>query len=154
MYLYIHCGSEELDVYVPTGAAGNVVSGVYAHMMGIPIALYVATNENDNVYNLLRNGKFQLGGRVVPTPANAMDILYPYNVERLLALFTENTLTEKLMTDGHGEVDEKVLSKIKCIVKDCFRADTDLIYKTVKKCWETSNYMVCIFSVGVKNICD
>lgn len=74
VYLYIHEGGEALDIFLPTGAAGNLVSGVICNLMGFPIKFFPATNENDNVHAFLNKGQLRLGGTIISTPANAMDI--------------------------------------------------------------------------------
>jgi len=89
---------------VPTGACGHITAGAIARAMGLPIQLHAATNQNDIVHRLVSSGTTRQsecsaeGSRVddaaAATPRIAvtntlspsMDILMPYNVERLLFL--------------------------------------------------------------------
>ena len=74
---------------VPSGACGHVTAGAIARAMGLPMAtLHAATNANDIFHRLVATGstKGVVKGRVVATCAPSMDIMMPYNVERLLYL--------------------------------------------------------------------
>jgi threonine synthase len=73
-----------IDVAVPTGNFGNVLSGWIARRMGAPIRrLVVASNENDILARYLVSGTMSTAG-VVPTLSPSMDIQVSSNFERLL----------------------------------------------------------------------
>eukprot|EP00123_Amoebidium_parasiticum_P017700 comp23951_c0_seq1/m.42378 comp23951_c0_seq1/g.42378 ORF comp23951_c0_seq1/g.42378 comp23951_c0_seq1/m.42378 type:complete len:518 (-) comp23951_c0_seq1:144-1697(-) len=70
---------------VPTGACGNIVSGIMARLMGLPIeSLCAATNNNQVVQRMINTGDVHCDPSVFVTSSSAMDIQVPYNIERLL----------------------------------------------------------------------
>jgi threonine synthase len=68
---------------VPTGNFGDAFAGFVAKQMGLPIErIIVATNGNDILARMLREGRYARGG-VVATQSPAMDIQIASNFERL-----------------------------------------------------------------------
>jgi len=132
VYFYLREGNE-IDVFVPTGAAGNITAGIIARLMGVPINLFCATNVNDNVEMFFESGVYQMGGNVFQTPANAMDIRYPYNVERILYLFTDARSTADLVNQEKGIIKSETKAKISEYVVGSFKTETSLIYATMKR---------------------
>lgn len=75
---------EEMDVAVPSGNFGNVLSGYFAKRMGLPIRrLIVATNENNVLDKLFRTGVYENTPAQV-TSSPSMDISKASNYERLV----------------------------------------------------------------------
>jgi threonine synthase len=73
-----------LDITVPTGNFGNVLSGWIAKQMGAPIRrLIVASNENDILTRFFESQNMNVTG-VHPTLSPSMDIQVSSNFERLL----------------------------------------------------------------------
>ena len=73
-----------IDVTVPTGNFGNVLSGWIAKTMGAPIRhLVVASNENDILTRFFGSHSMTVTG-VHPTLSPSMDIQVSSNFERLL----------------------------------------------------------------------
>jgi threonine synthase len=73
-----------IDVAVPTGNFGNVLSAWAAKRMGAPIRrLIIGTNRNRAVERFIVDGVLT-AGPVVETVAPAMDIQIPSNLERLI----------------------------------------------------------------------
>jgi threonine synthase len=73
-----------IDVTVPTGNFGNVLSGWIAKQMGAPIRrLIVASNENDILTRFFDSQSMTITG-VHPTLSPSMDIQVSSNFERLL----------------------------------------------------------------------
>ena len=76
-------------VVVPTGAAGNLVSGLWARAMGVPLTLVAAVNENDVFARFINRGELHANpAGAVATNTPSMDIVMPYNVERILHLLS------------------------------------------------------------------
>src|SRR3989344_3705201 len=75
---------EALDVAVPSGNFGNVLSAYFAKRMGLPIRrLMVATNENNVLDKLFRTGVYENTPAQV-TSSPSMDISKASNYERLV----------------------------------------------------------------------
>jgi threonine synthase len=73
-----------IDITVPTGNFGNVLSGWIAKQMGAPIRrLIVASNENDILTRFFDSQSMAITG-VHPTLSPSMDIQVSSNFERLL----------------------------------------------------------------------
>ena len=73
-----------LDVTVPTGNFGNVLSGWIAKQLGAPIRhLIVASNQNDILTRFFESHSMSVTG-VHPTLSPSMDIQVSSNFERLL----------------------------------------------------------------------
>ncbi|CAG7725932.1 unnamed protein product [Allacma fusca] len=147
VYIYLLEGTPT-NVIVPTGAGGNLFGGVLANRMGVPIKLHLTTNENDSMDILLRKGTLEMGGEVIQTPANAMDIRNPYNVERIFRVFMDSSsvasIIERAEVEGSSvEIPEEIVSQISKVIVSSMSVDTDLIYKTIKNCWEENHYMIC-----------
>ncbi len=74
----------EVDVTVPTGNFGNVLSGWIAQQMGAPVGkLVVASNQNDILTRFFESHSMRATG-VHPTLSPSMDIQVSSNFERLL----------------------------------------------------------------------
>jgi threonine synthase len=76
--------SGPIDITVPTGNFGNVLSGWIAKQMGAPIRHFiVASNENDILTRFFESQNMNVTG-VHPTLSPSMDIQVSSNFERLL----------------------------------------------------------------------
>ena len=80
---------EPASYIVPSGNLGNVVAGLWAKRVGLPIDRFVlAHNANRTVPELLQTGAFKPRPSVA-TLASAMDVGNPSNLERLRALYPD-----------------------------------------------------------------
>ncbi len=76
---------EEIVFSVPTGNVGHLMAGIYAKELGLPIKLFIAgTNANNVLANIIGSGILKHRG-FTKTSSPSMDILDPSNLERLLA---------------------------------------------------------------------
>lgn len=76
---------EKINVVVPTGNFGNILSAFYAKNMGLPIAkLICASNENKVLYDFFKTGKYDKNREFILTSSPSMDILISSNLERLI----------------------------------------------------------------------
>ncbi len=79
---------EELVFSVPSGNFGNLMAGLIAKKMGLPISRCIAaTNENDEFPRFLKTGVYR---PIVPSRAclsNAMNVGHPSNLARIIALY-------------------------------------------------------------------
>lgn len=86
---------EEIMFSVPSGNFGNLMGGLIAYKMGLPVKRFIsAVNENDEFPNFLKTGKYV---KVEPSKkciSNAMNVGHPSNFARLVDLYG-------------GQIDEK-----------------------------------------------
>jgi threonine synthase len=80
---------EEMVIFsVPSGNFGNLMGGLIAHKMGLPVQKFIsAVNENNEFPNFLRTGTYQ---KIVPSKnciSNAMNVGHPSNLARLIDLY-------------------------------------------------------------------
>ncbi|MEZ5725055.1 MAG: threonine synthase [Paracoccaceae bacterium] len=74
----------EVDFTVPTGNFGDILAGLVAKRMGLPIGqLVIATNQNDILHRALTTGEYRIG-QVAPSISPSMDIQVSSNFERAL----------------------------------------------------------------------
>ncbi|CAJ1019994.1 putative Threonine synthase N terminus/Pyridoxal-phosphate dependent enzyme [Leishmania shawi] len=94
---------DPIDVVVPCGNFGNILSGYIAKLMGLPVRRFVvASNQNDVLYEFVKTGIYDVRNRtLVVTSSPSIDILKASNVERFLYLLSNgNTaLVGQLMHD-------------------------------------------------------
>uniref|UniRef100_A0A7S3E457 Tryptophan synthase beta chain-like PALP domain-containing protein n=1 Tax=Chloropicon laureae TaxID=464258 RepID=A0A7S3E457_9CHLO len=82
-------GLLEVSFYVPSGGCGHISAGILARAMGLPIrTLFACVNANDVLHSLLQTGHLDSNPNAVPTLAPSMDIVVPYNLERILFLMS------------------------------------------------------------------
>ncbi len=79
---------EQAVFSVPSGNFGNLMGGLLAHEMGLPVKRFiVATNENDEFPEFVKTGHYKT---IVPSKnciSSAMNVGHPSNVARLIALY-------------------------------------------------------------------
>lgn len=88
-YLNLRQSENERIIFsVPSGNFGNLMGGLLAFRMGIPVEKFiVATNENDEVPVYLQSGRYQT---IVPSKnciSSAMNVGHPSNMARIIALY-------------------------------------------------------------------
>jgi threonine synthase len=82
-------GTNELAIFsVPSGNFGNMMGGLLARKMGLPVKrMVIATNENDEVPVYWHTGKY---ATIVPSRnciSSAMNVGHPSNMARVVALY-------------------------------------------------------------------
>ncbi len=98
---------QKLDFCVPTGNFGNILAGLYAKKMGLPIGkLICASNSNNVLTEFFLNGSYDINREFFKTASPSMDILISSNLERLLfevsgrdGAFTKEKM-EQLKSEG------------------------------------------------------
>jgi threonine synthase len=84
------CGTPDQQIIfsVPSGNFGNLMGGLIAKAMGLPVKKFVvAVNENDEFPKFVETGKYE---KIVPSKnciSNAMNVGHPSNLARLVALY-------------------------------------------------------------------
>lgn len=117
-FYYIHAFTQlekqELPVVfsVPSGNFGNLVAGLFAKSLGLPVEKFVAaTNINDVVPEYFETGVFRPRPSV-QTISNSMDVGNPSNFGRLLALFDNDRDRMHRTIYGTRFTDEETRSAI------------------------------------------
>jgi threonine synthase len=73
---------------VPSGNFGNLMGGLIAGKMGLPVAKFiVATNENNEVPEFLRTGSYKSISPSRNCISSAMNVGHPSNLARIVALY-------------------------------------------------------------------
>ena len=73
---------------VPSGNFGNLLGGLIAHKMGLPIKQFIiATNENNEVPEFLRTGSYKPINPSKNCISSAMNVGHPSNLSRLVAIY-------------------------------------------------------------------
>ncbi len=73
---------------VPSGNFGNLMGGVIAREMGLPVKRFIiATNENDEVPVYLTTGDYKAISPSINCISSAMNVGHPSNLARLVALY-------------------------------------------------------------------
>ena len=131
--------SAEIDVAIPSGAAGHLTAAVIAKLMGLPIArMIVSTNANDILHRMLTQGRLVREDKVQRTLASAMDISVPYNIERLLFLaskgdvHTVRGIMDSLRQGQPTTIPTNVVQWFKDIGMESMRVSDDEILETIR----------------------
>nr|AGT02682.1 threonine synthase [Crithidia acanthocephali] len=94
---------DPIDVVVPCGNFGNILSGYVAKLMGLPVRKFiVASNCNDVLYDFVMTGTYDVRQRTLAVTASpSIDILKASNVERFLYLLShgDTAVVARLMSD-------------------------------------------------------
>lgn len=134
---------------MPTGGAGNITGGLLASLLGFPVNLYCAQNDNSNVVTLINKGKVVFGGDVTETYSNAMDILGSYNVERILYFLSDSATASNIMNNlkSEGKCESAMAPsdlhvRIQKHIKGGMRVDDKTTLEVILQCWDDNNYLV------------
>lgn len=80
--------NEKIIFSVPSGNFGNLMGGLLAREMGLPVEKFVvATNENDEVPVFFEEGKYQIIEPSRNCISSAMNVGHPSNMARVFALY-------------------------------------------------------------------
>ena len=91
-YFYAHsrvaARGEEIVFSVPSGNFGDLMGGLLALKMGLPVKKFVvATNENDEFPRFMKNGIYEPIRPSKNCISNAMNVGHPSNLARLFCLY-------------------------------------------------------------------
>jgi len=79
---------EQVVFSVPSGNFGDLMGGLIAKHMGLPVNQFVvATNENDEFPNYLKSGDYKVISPSRNCISSAMNVGHPSNVARLITLY-------------------------------------------------------------------
>ncbi|MHB8962276.1 MAG: threonine synthase [Saccharofermentanales bacterium] len=139
---------EKINIVVPTGNFGNILSAWYAMKMGLPVnKLICASNKNKVLSDFFRNGIYDTGREFYRTNSPSMDILVSSNLERLMFEITDrnadkvSTWMSDLKSKGVYTVDAVTLKKIQEVFVGGFAEDTGTI-KTIREVYDKYDHCV------------
>ena len=151
---------DEIDVVVPTGNFGNILSGWYAKQMGVPIGrLVCASNQNNILTDFLHGGTYDTNRDFYKTMSPSMDILISSNLERLLFEVSSkdahliNSLMESLKKDGKYTLDAKVLKNISKDFDGGYATEDETL-KAIKRVWDKHNYLMDTHTAVAYSVCQ
>lgn len=100
-------------VSVPSGNFGNLASGVLAHVSGLPVSIFIAAcNANDVVPEYFHTGEYRPRPSVA-TLSNAMDVGDPSNFVRILEIFRRDNAQLKGKMSAVSISDESTAETIR-----------------------------------------
>lgn len=119
---------------VPTGNFGDILAGLYAKEMGLPVAhLVCASNANRVLTDFLATGVYDARRTLSRTLSPSMDILVSSNLERLLFHAEAGNsrpvreYMRRLAQDGAYRVSEAALSRIQRVFRAYAYTDDDTL---------------------------
>ena len=87
-YAFSRMNSEEVIFSVPSGNFGNLMGGIIAKKMGLPVKKFiVAVNENNEFVKFVNSGKYE---PIIPSKkclSNAMNVGHPSNLARIIDVY-------------------------------------------------------------------
>ena len=145
---YIKLG-DKVDLCIPTGNFGNILSATYAKKMDVPYDQIIsASNQNKVLHDFFTTGIYDLRDRkLIKTVSPAIDILVSSNLERLLWIhlgpkrvqnLMENLKSERFFQISQEELDRMLTSEN---LKSGF-CDESECKETMTKVWGQDKYMV------------
>ncbi len=109
---------KQLVISVPSGNFGNLTAGLFAHKSGLPVAHFLAANnENDVVYEYLKTGGYNPRPSV-ETIANAMDVGAPSNFVRILDLYNHSYSEISSLISGARYSDNQIREAVKAVYEN------------------------------------
>ncbi len=137
---------ETVDVVVPSGNFGNVLSAYFAKRMGVPFGrLIVASNKNRVLADFFRTGVYDCNRAFYHTTSPSMDILRSSNLERLLYLVAGPERTARWMKDlaqtGRFCVSADVLSRLQAEFCGIW-VDEPEVADTIRRTFREDGYLI------------
>ena len=139
---------DPVNICVPSGNFGNILSAYYAMRMGVPVAkLICASNKNKVLTDFMNTGIYDVNREFYVTNSPSMDILVSSNLERLLYhLAGEDaaevrSLMEQLSEKGRYEVGEPVREALGKLFRAGF-ADEPEIIAAIGEIYKTDGYLM------------
>ncbi len=136
-----------IEVCVPTGNFGDILAGIYAKNLGLPISKFIcASNENCVLTDFFNTGIYDLRNRpLIITSSPSIDILKSSNLERFLFFISNGNkhfvsecyknLEEKRFFEVPKEIkikmDEYILSHF-CSESECLKTIQETFQNTGK----------------------
>ena len=139
---------DEIEFAVPTGNFGNILAGIYAKWMGLPVKRFICcSNRNRILDDFLRTGTYDVRREFYKTTSPSMDILISSNLERLLfemsgrnAALVREWMGE-LMSGGIYRVDDDTRRRMDELLSSGW-ADDYAVSAEIKHTWNEHKYLM------------
>jgi threonine synthase len=97
---------DQIIFSVPSGNFGNLMGGIIAMKMGLPVKRFVvSTNENDEVPVYWKTGKYKIIIPSVNCISSAMNVGHPSNMARVVSLY-KGIMDDKGIIHRQPELDQ------------------------------------------------
>ncbi len=138
---------EKINIVVPTGNFGNILSAYYGKKLGLPVNKFIcASNDNNVLYDFINTGIYDIEREFKKTISPSMDILISSNLERFLYELSgndENKLKQfmlKLKKEGKYEISDKMKEGLEDFYGG-FIGD-EKTHDTIREVYESSKYLM------------
>lgn len=138
---------DAINVVVPTGNFGNILSAYYAKKMGLPVQRFIcASNANNVLTDFISTGIYDRNRPFHTTVSPSMDILISSNLERLIYDMSGcddkevSRLFDLLAREGRYQVSDSVREKIQSEFYGGFCDDVQT-KETIKRVFDTYSYL-------------
>lgn len=138
---------EKVNIVIPQDDLCNVLSAYYAKQMGLPVnKIICASNVNNAVTEFINTGFFNKNRKLKTTVSPFMDILQPYNLERLIYhLSNDDTnkvqeIFECIENKGYYKADKDIKSMIDSLFFAGYCSDSET-KETIKMMYDVENYL-------------
>ncbi|MBQ6670788.1 MAG: threonine synthase [Firmicutes bacterium] len=139
---------DPINICVPSGNFGNILSAYYAMRMGVPVKkLICASNKNKVLTDFMNTGIYDANREFFVTNSPSMDILISSNLERLLYHLADEdaaevrSLMDQLSETGRYQVSEKVFEKLSKLFAAGY-ADEDEINAAIGDLYAEEGYLM------------
>lgn len=127
---------EEIIFSVPSGNFGDMMGGMFALKMGLPIKKFIiATNDNDAFPTYLNTGKYKIIAPSKNCISSAMNVGHPSNMARLFALYN-GIMDEKGAVHKQPDIDKMRKELFSTSISDSRTKDT------IKQVYEKFNVLL------------
>ena len=139
---------DPVNICVPSGNFGNILSAYYAMRMGLPVKRFIcASNKNKVLTDFINTGVYDTNREFYVTNAPSMDILVSSNLERLLFhLAGEDaseirSLMDQLSENGKYTVGEAVKKGLDEYFSAGFATEEE-VTETIGKLYNEEGYLM------------
>ncbi len=138
---------EPVDFSVPTGNFGDILAGVYAKQLGLPVGkLICASNENRVLTDFINTGVYDKRREFLRTSSPSMDILVSSNLERYLyqLLLGDSAklkgYMDSLAKDGCYKLEADSLDKLQTVFA-AYCCDEAQTAESIKQVYNSCGYV-------------
>jgi len=139
---------DPVNICVPTGNFGNILSAYYAYKMGLPVNRFIcASNMNKILTDFINTGEYNIERTFYTTASPSMDILISSNLERLIFDLAGrdgkriNQYYEQLKQTQSFSLEPDAQSEIKRLFYGGFASEEDTFH-TIADVFKNKSYVL------------